>query len=95
MAVMAVMAVCIAIAGLAACGDGAENGSDDQEDPARLGCGEFCQQAGGIGDGSSGMKMLTIDVGDSVEFGVCVYELPARMRAQFLADRGPGAKGVG
>src|SRR5687767_9208268 len=69
MAVMAVTAVCIAIAVLAGCGGGSDNGSGDQgsEDPARLGCAQFCQQAGGIGDGSTGMKMLTIDVGDSVQ----------------------------
>lgn len=78
------MAVCIAIAVLAGCGDGSENGSDEQEAPARLGCAEFCQQAGGIGDGSTGMKMLTIDVGDSVE-ALSDGAVPVAMTCRFTA----------
>jgi hypothetical protein len=85
MAVMAVIAACIAIAVLAGCGDGSENGADDQDEPARLGCGQFCQQAGGIGDGSSGMKMLTIDVGDSVE-ALPDGAVPVAMTCRFNAS---------
>jgi hypothetical protein len=63
------LALGFALIALAGCGDGENGPSDDQDsqEPVRLGCGQYCQQAGGIGDGSPGVKMLTIDVGDSVE----------------------------
>jgi hypothetical protein len=86
MAVMAVMALCIAIAVLTGCGGGSENGSGDgdSQEPARLGCGEFCQQAGGIGDAFSGMEMLTIDVGASVQ-ALPDGAVPVAVTCQFIA----------
>jgi hypothetical protein len=60
----------VAIAALAGCGDGPEPQTTDAQSagqPERLGCGEYCQQAGLIGDGASGRPALSIDTGSPVE----------------------------
>jgi hypothetical protein len=63
------LALGLALVALAGCGGDSENGPSDDQDsqPARLGCGEYCQQAGGYGGGSAGGPMVSIDTGRRVE----------------------------
>jgi hypothetical protein len=59
-----------ALIALAGCGADSEPEAPDgqsAEDPARLGCGEYCQQAGGYGGGSVGGPMVSIDTTRRVE----------------------------
>lgn len=59
----------VAIAALAGCDGDSEQMPDDQSasEPVRLGCGQYCQQAGEIGDGATGKPALSIDTGSPVE----------------------------
>jgi hypothetical protein len=59
-----------ALMALAGCGgdsDPEEPAGSSADDPARLGCGEYCQQAGGYGGGSAGGPMVSIDTSRRVE----------------------------
>jgi hypothetical protein len=60
----------LVIVALVGCGGDSESETRNEslpEEPARLGCGEYCQQAGGFGGGSTAKDMLTIDTTSPVE----------------------------
>lgn len=67
---MALFTVGVAVIASAGCGGGSDShvpGEQAANEPVRLGCGAYCQQAGGYGGGSTAPNMVRIDTTSPVE----------------------------